>query len=171
VGIVAPQTVVAVALMLVLTHFAFGYPLPFDTANPTAFVTDLSLFVGYIYLSRTLVRLPIAFVISIRGARESHQRHGMNWRDSLFDGFYRGFLDRRRWAVGQLARLDRLALLLMVMGSLTPGLGLFLRTLGGLIGLALMLVVYLMTGTFSFLLDDSRSGEGRLPFLNIRRGG
>ena len=93
-------------------------------------------------------------------------------RESILDGFYRGFLDRRRWAVGQLALLDRVVLLGAAWLAVTPFLGVLLVNLGGLVGIALMLVVYVMGGTFSFLVDDSPDGQGRvpLPFLNIRRG-
>jgi hypothetical protein len=158
--------------MLVLATLAFGYPWPFDFTSPSALITDLALFAGALYLVRTLIRLPIAVALAIRYAAQSRRRRGMSRRESALDGFYRGFLDRRRWTVGQLARLDRIALLSAVWLSLTPAVGLLLVKIGGLIGIALMLVVYLIGGTFSFLVDDTPDGPNRpsFPFLNIRRG-
>jgi hypothetical protein len=166
------RTVVAITLMLVLASLATGYPWPFDTSSPQQFVVDLPLFAGALYLVRTLIRLPIAITLMIRFTIQARHRRGMSRRESVLDGFYRGFLDRRRWAVGQLALLDRLVLLCAVWLSVTPVVGTLLVKIGGLIGVALMLVVYLMGGTFSFLVDDSSDGQNRLslPFLNLRRG-
>ncbi len=167
-SLISSRTLVAVVLILVLANFAPGYALPFDTSSVFAFISDLALFTGYVYFARTLLRLPIALAITIQQARQSRGRRGMGWREGLLDGYYRGFLDRRRWRVGQLARLDRLGLLVIVLLSVRPALGVLLVKVGGLFGLALMLVVYLMTGAYSFLLDDSQDRLS-LPFLNIRR--
>jgi hypothetical protein len=166
------RTIVAITLMLVLATLASGNPWPFDASSPPVLVTDLALFAGALYLVRTLIRLPIALALLIRYAIQSRRRRGMSRRESLLDGFYRGFLDRRRWTVGQLALLDRLGLLCAVWLSVTPVVGTLLVKIGGLIGIALMVVVYLIGGTFSFLVDDSSEGQNRLslPFLNIRRG-
>jgi len=169
--LVSVRTLVAVLLILLLANYGAGYPLPFDTGSIVSFVADVTLFTGYLYLARTLLRLPIAAAITIRQARQSRARRGMSRWESILDGFYRGFLDRRRWTVGQLARLDRLGLLMIVLLSVNPAIGALLVKIGGLIGLALMLVVYLISGAYSFLLDDSPDGTNRvpLPFLNIRR--
>ncbi len=169
---ISPRTLFAIAIIFVLTTLAFRYPLPFAADSPQRFLTDLLLFIGYVYLARTLVRLPIALMLMVRFTLHSRRRRGMGRWESVLDGYYRGFLDHRRWTVGQLALLDRLALLGIVWLSVTPAIGTLLVKIGGLVGLALMLIVYLIGGTFSFLLDDSRDGEGRvsLPFLNIRHG-
>jgi hypothetical protein len=158
--------------MLVLASFATGYRLPFDASSRQQFVVDLAQFAGALYLVRSLVRLPVAIALMIRFTILARRRRGMSRRESLFDGFYRGFLDRRRWTVGQLALLDRLVMLGAVWLSVTPYLGVLLVRIGGLIGIALMLIVYLMGGTFSFLVDDPPDGRERfsLPFLHIRRG-
>lgn len=170
--LISPRTMLAIAVIFALTTLAFGYSLPFAGDSPQQFLTDLLLFIGYIYLARTLVRLPIALLLLVRYALQSRRRRGMGRWESVLDGYYRGFLDRRRWTVGQLALLDRLALLVIVWLSVTPFIGTLLVKIGGLVGLAFMLIVYLMGGTFSFLLDDSPDGQNRLslPFLNIRRG-
>jgi len=172
VTIISARTIAAITLLLVMLNLASGYPLPFRTDSPQQFVVDVALFGGWLYLARTLVRLPIAIALLIRFSRQARQRRGMNRRESILDGFYRGFLDRRRWAVGHLALLDRIALLGAAWLAVTPYLGALVVNLGGLVGIALLLVVYLIGGTFTFLVDDSPDGSNRLtlPFLNIRRG-
>ncbi len=144
--LLSPRAVAAIALMLVLANLAFGYPWPFDASSLSALITDLALFAGALYLVRTLIRLPIAIALMIRYAVQSRRRRGMSRRESVLDGFYRGFLDRRRWTVGQLALLDRLVLLSAVWLSVTPSIGILVIKIGGLIGIALMLVVYLIGG-------------------------
>jgi len=60
--LISPRTLLAIAVIFALTTLAFGYSLPFAGDTPQQFLTDLLLFIGYIYLARTLVRLPIALV-------------------------------------------------------------------------------------------------------------
>jgi hypothetical protein len=159
-----------VMFTLVLGTTALGRALPFATHAPIPFAIDLTLFVGYLYFVGTLFRLPFALVITVRRARHAQQRYGLSRRESLRDGFARGFLDRRRWYVGQLAMLDRFALIAITLWATTPYLGVFLVKRGGLLGILLMLIVYLTTGTFSFLLSDTPDARtAALPFLDIER--
>ena len=74
---ISPRTLITITLILVLTSLAFGYPWPVSTASPQTFITDLALFVGYLYLARTLIRLPIALALMIRYAIQSRRRRGM----------------------------------------------------------------------------------------------
>jgi hypothetical protein len=142
-----------------------GRDLPFDTTAPLPFIISLVLFFGYAYLFRTLARLPFALVITLRRTRHARQHYGLNLRESLRDGFVRGFLDNRRWSAGPLALVDRLAVFAITLLATTPFLGQVLVKLGGALGIGLLLVLYLLRGSFSFLVEDNlreRSG-GNAP--------
>jgi len=167
------RTVFAITLTLTLASAGLGRDLPFDTSSLFTIIASLALFFGYCYLFRTLVRLPFALVITIRRTRYARQHYGLDRRESLRDGFARGFLDNRRWTVGPLALVDRLALFAIVLLATMPFLGLFLVRLGGMVGISLLLILYLFRGTFSFLVDDnlrehSPSSSLSLPFLKNR---
>jgi hypothetical protein len=168
------RTLLAVALTLTLTYAGLGRELPFDTAGLVPFVSSLLLFTGYLYLTRSLVRLPFALVITIRRIRHARSHYGLSGRESLRDGFVRSFLDARRWTVAPLALIDRLALVGLTLLATTPYLGTFLVRFGGLVGIVFMLLLYLLRGKFSFLVEDSLHTDSRwtsaLPFLKTRDG-
>ena len=166
------RTLLAIALTLALTSIGLGRELPFDTSAIVPFAASLFLFVGYLYLTRSLVRLPFALVITFRRSRRAKEQYGLNRRESLRDGFVRGFLDTRRWTVAPLALIDRLAAVGLTILATIPYLGVFLLRIGGLLGITMMLVLYLFRGSFSFLLEDSLQRDTRwtnsLPFLKTR---
>ena len=166
------RTLVAVALALTLASAGLGRDLPLDTVGLMPLVSSLILFTGYLYLTRSLVRLPFALVIAIRRARRASLQYGLNQRESLRDGFVRGFLDTRRWTVAPLASIDRLAVVGFTLLATIPYLGVFLVRFAGLLGIALMLMLYLFRGNFSLLLEDSLQQDTRwtntLPFLKTR---
>ncbi len=162
---------IAIALTLTLTTTGLGRDLPFDTNALIPAALSLIIFAAYLYLCRTLTRLPVAIVITIRRIRYAQQHYGLSRRESLRDGFVRGFLDTRRWTVGPLALIDRLAVIGFTIFATTPFLGAFLVRLGGLFGIALLLIIYLMRGKFALLVDDkldsSASYNPSLPFLKL----
>lgn len=162
-------TLIAIVLTLTLTTLGLGRALPFETGAPVAFVLSLIAFFAYLYLCRTMVRLPVAVVITIRRVRYALQHYGLNRRESLRDGFVRGFLDTRRWTVGPLAMIDRLAVIGFTLLATTPYLGIVLLRLGGLLGIVFLLIIYLIRGHFAFLVNDPRSSpqSSNLPFLNL----
>lgn len=166
------RTLLAILLTLTLAYAGLGRELPLDTSAPLPFAASLMLFVGYLYLTRSLVRLPFALVITFRRARFARRKHGLDRRESLRDGFVRGFLDARRWTVAPLVSIDRLAVVGLTLLATTPYLGLFLLRFGGLLGILLLLMLYLFRGTFSFLVEDSLQTDTRwttsLPFLKTR---
>ncbi len=166
------HTLVAVILTLAFTHLGLGRDLPFDSSNVVALISDVALFAGYVYLMRTLIRLHVAFVITLRRTRYAQDQYKLQGVESLRDGYTRGFLDTRRWTVGSLAVVDRSTVCISVLLATIPGLGLFVVTLGGFIGIALLLVLYLMRGTFSWLvadrLDNPTQSSLQLPFTNRR---
>ena len=166
------RTLVAVILTLAFAHLGLGRELPFDSSNIIALVSDVALFAGYLYLIRTLVRLPVAIVITIRRTRYAQQQYKLRGIESLWDGYTRGFLDTRRWTVGSLAVVDRVTVCVATLVATLPGFGQFVVTLGGFTGIALLLVLYLMRGTFSWLvadrLDSSPQSSLQMPFINRR---
>lgn len=129
------------------------------------------LFAGYLYAMRTVARLPFALFITFRRIRYAQRQYGLTRRESWREGYVRGFMDTRRWTVGPLALVDRLTVFGATLLATTPGLGNVLLALGGLVGLALMLVLYLLRGAFSWLVEDDL-GRGvkqtaNLPFIKL----
>jgi hypothetical protein len=61
-GILDRYTVIIVIIVLALANFAFGLEIPLDTSNATQLVFSLVIFTGYLYLARSLVRLPVAII-------------------------------------------------------------------------------------------------------------
>jgi hypothetical protein len=166
------RTLVAVILTLAFAHLGLGRDIPFDTSNAVTFISDVALFASYLYLIRTLIRLPVAIVITVRRTRYAQQQYKLRGLESLRDGYTRGFLDTRRWTVGSLALVDRVTVCVSALLATIPGLGRFITSLGGLIGIALLLVLYLMRGTFSWLvadrIDSPTQSSMQLPFINRR---
>ena len=166
------RTLVAVILTLAFAHLGLGRDLPFDSSNVVALMSDAALFASYLYLMRTLARLPVAVVITIRRTRYAQHQYKLRGLESLWDGYTRGFLDTRRWTVGSLAVVDRVTVCVSVLLATVPGLGSLVLTLGGFIGIALLLVLYLMRGTFSWLVADRLDSPVltslQLPFINRR---
>ncbi|MEP6984332.1 MAG: hypothetical protein ABI970_01950 [Chloroflexota bacterium] len=166
------RTLVAVILTLAFAHLGLGRDLPFDSSNVVVLVSDIALFTGYLYLMRTLVRLPVAIVITVRRTRYAQTQYKLRGMESLRDGYTRGFLDTRRWTVGPLAVADRTTICIVTLLATIPGLGQLVVTLGGFIGIALLLILYLMRGTFSWLVadrsDSPTQSSLQLPFINRR---
>jgi hypothetical protein len=166
------QTIFAALLTFTLAYFGLGRDLPFDTVGLVPLVSRLILFIGYLYVTRSLLRLPFALVIMIRRARRAVLQYGLNRRESLRDGFVRGFLDTRRWTVAPLVSIDRLAVVGFTLLATIPYLGVFLVRFGGLLGIAVMLILYLFRGSFSFLVEGGLQRDTRwtnsLPFLKTR---
>ncbi len=166
------RTLAAVILTLAFAHLGLGRTLPFDSSNGVELISTLALFAGYLYLMRTLIRLPVAAVITIRRTRYAQRQYKLNSLESLRDGYTRGFMDSRRWTVEPLALVDRVMICIATLLATLPGLGGLLVTLGGFLGIALLLVLYLMRGTFSWLvadrLDSTVQPSLNMPFINRR---
>lgn len=167
------RTLLIILITLTLTTLGLGRDIPFDTTAPAAFVFTLTLFIAYLYFCRTLVRLPVALVITIRRARQAHQKYGLDSRESLRDGLARGFLDTRRWSVSPLSLMDRLSVVGFTLLATIPFLGVFLVRFGGFCGLALLLILYLIRGKFTLLVEDNLDSSAyqaaSLPFINLDR--
>lgn len=166
------HTLAAVILTLAFAHIGLGRVLPFDTTNPITLISQVALFASYLYLMRTLVRLPFALVITVRRTRHAIRQYKLGRMESLRDGYTRGFLDTRRWTVQPLSLIDRITVCCVTLLATIAGLGQFLVTIGGLIGIALLLVLYLMRGTFSWLVADQFTSPlqpaASFPFIRSR---
>lgn len=162
-----------VLLVLVLSDFALGREFPIRTETLRLVVVDGTLLIAYLYLMRSLVRLPIVAVITWRLARQARQQYSLHWRESLSDALLRGVYDRRRWTVGNLAVLDRTALVLLAYLTTLPGGGPALMRGLGILGGFIMIVVYLYTGKFTFIIGEEGDGQqtslGSLPFIDLGR--
>jgi hypothetical protein len=167
------QTAAVVLFTLAFTYAGLGRALPLNITDPVPFAADLLLFLAYVYLMRTLTRLPIALVITVRRARYAQAQYGLSRGDSWRDGLARGLLDTRRWTVGPLAQLDRLAVVGWTLLATTPYLGVFLVKVGGLIGVAALLLIYLLRGSFTWLVEGYPARglvdeRGLPPFIDRR---
>lgn len=72
-GILDPYTVIIVLITLVLMRVLFGYQIPLDTSDTTQLFISLVLFTGYIYATRSLLRLPIALIRAWYMLREQYR--------------------------------------------------------------------------------------------------
>lgn len=166
------RTLTAVVLILAFAHAGLGRELPFDTSSGVTFISQVALFASYLYVMRTLIRLPFAVAITLRRTRYARQQYKLSGIESLRDGYTRGFLDNRRWSVEPLALVDRVMICTATLLVTIPGLGGLLVTLGGFLGMALLLVLYLMRGSFGWLVADQLESPVQssiqLPFINRR---
>ncbi len=164
------QGVVA-ALVMALANGLYGYPPPVNLDTPTQAVLSGLLFVGYLYLIRSLVRLPLAiqgFRVRYRHARKAY---GLERNGALADGFLRGFMDRRRWDRPLYAMIERALFVLAVWWACGP------RNAGiaqglGVLGVLLLVLLYMGSGGYRGLVDDGltpprRRLPGNIP--NLRR--
>lgn len=81
-GILDRYTVLITIIVLALANSAFGLSLPLDTSNATQLILSLVIFTGYLYLARTLVRLPVALFSAIVAVRELHKGPSFYLRSS-----------------------------------------------------------------------------------------
>lgn len=165
------HTLAAVLLIFAFAHLGLGRELPFDTASAITLASQIVFFAAYLYLLRTLVRLPIALVITIRRTRHALRQYQLGRMESLRDGYTRGFLDARRWTVQPLALIDRVTVCVATLLATLPA-GRLLVTFGGILGISLLLVIYLMRGTFGWLVADSINTSlqptASFPFIRTR---
>ena len=165
------RTVVIIGVIIVIVGVGADRRLPVSTDSVDTLVIDSGLFVMALYFWRSAVRLPIALVIFLRRMRYALTTYGMGRREALFEGYTRAFRDRRRWRAGPLAMVDRLALVVIVMLMAGAGADSALVEIGGALGGLLLMLVYIYTGRFAFLLGEAPEGsdpaERRLPYIDL----
>lgn len=166
------HTVVAVLLTFAFAVAGLGRSLPMRTGAFVPFGADVLLFIGYLYLLRSLARLPLAIRITRRQMRKAQVDYGLSRREALRDGLLRGVFDRRRWEVGQLALLDRFMVIAGTLAATTPALGVFLVRVIGLFGVIALLLIYLFGGSFALLVGEAPvrrpARNDALPFIDLR---
>jgi hypothetical protein len=165
------RTAIIVILVLALFGFGAGNDLPIHTDSVNALIIEGGLYIGCLYFWRSLFRLPILLVIFYRRSRYAWVVYKMNRRDGLSDGFIRAFLDRRRWNVGALGQIDRLALIVIVILTTQPHIAVIMTDLGGVLGILMLIFIYIYTGRFAFILGEASEGRGNnaggLPFIDL----
>ncbi len=185
-GIVDRRSVLVVLFILGLSKLLLGYDIPIDTSNfLTAFI-GLLVLTGFIYATRSIMRLaltmcvfiiriPIDFVVGfinrdkkMRGLRGAVLVSIGSLKDSFLLGFFYPSFLQREWKSGEfygrysslniqlgiLGAIDRIFLISIAFSTTVPSLANELRTIG-FWGILVMLFVYVITGTFSFILDDA----------------
>ncbi len=89
-GLLDRRTVITVLFTLVLMQLLFGLQIPVDIKNVVQLFIDLVVLTGYIYLARTIYRIPVAAIVATyttAGAIESFTKDIFNeikktWRDT-----------------------------------------------------------------------------------------
>ncbi len=186
-GIVDRRSVLVVLFILGLSKLLLGYDIPIDTTNfLTAFI-GLLVLTGFIYATRSIMRLaltlcvfiiriPYDFVVGIthrdkkmRGLRGVILITLQSLKESFLLGFFYPSFILKEWKFqefyydryrslkiqfGVLGAIDRIFLIGIAFSTTVPSLALKIRTVG-LWGIFIMLFVYIITGTFSFILDDA----------------
>jgi len=150
-GMVDRRTVAAVLFTLVLAQQVLGLQMPINTTDVRQLFVDLVLFTGFLYACRTLVRLPIV-VSACLADRE--------W-SLLLDGWV-VFAYPRLYSFDRLGGLSRLVLgtvdrAAIVASVLLTGLPAFHTMFAriGQAGLALMVIVYILSSGFTWLARDA----------------
>ena len=187
-GIVDRRSVLVVLFILGLSKLLLGYEIPIDTSNfLTAFI-GLLVLTGFIYATRSIMRLaltlcvfiiriPYDFVVDfinrdnkMRGLRGLIIIFFKALKDSFLLGFYYPSFWLKEWKfgyyyydrryhglniqLGVLGAIDRIFLIGIAFSTTVPSLANELRIVG-FWGILAMLFVYVITGTFSFILDDA----------------
>lgn len=162
---------VAAALVMALANGLYGYPPPVDLGSVQGAAVSVTLFIGYLYLVRSLVRLPLALTGFRTRYRHARQTYGLERNAALADGFLRGFMDRRRWDHRLYAMIERALFVLAVWWACQPGNAGAARGLG-VLGVLLLVLLYMGAGEYRGLVDDGLAPLGRrLPgnIPNLRR--
>lgn len=89
-GLLDRRTVITVLFTLVLMQLLFGLQIPVDIKNVVQLFIDLVVLTGYIYLARTIYRLPVAAIVATyttAGAIESFTKDvfkeiKITWQDT-----------------------------------------------------------------------------------------
>ncbi|MBK9925294.1 MAG: hypothetical protein IPP66_08365 [Anaerolineales bacterium] len=168
-GLVEQRTVIVVLMTATLCHI-LGLTFPLHTDNILLAFIDLIFLTGYIYLVRSIIRFPFAFGAGVWKAAkqdeevlercsESTQRFYLKTKDKYsFAGriivFIMTLIDQSIWK-GYLGFIDRLSLIAITVLVTIPTIGQSLMTIGGSIGVFTMLLIYLIGGTFSFIVEDA----------------
>ena len=171
-GLLDQRTILAVLAAALLGTLLLGGNFPIDAASIFTVFRDLMLLTGYLYITRSILRFPFALFMGIAAAikgREYFYRSKMG--QYLLNGLYSshmsflsdakrlwafvaGVVDQNSWR-GFLGFIDRLMLIVLAVIPVLPNIGRDMMILFGCFGLGLMLIVYVVGGSFSFIVDDA----------------
>lgn len=130
-GIIERRTIIVVLFSIVLASIILGLPLPIRITNAQSLFIDLVLLTGYIYFMRSLLRLPIAFCVSLVAAIPlqigNFTRHPRRWIDHI-----------------EFKPINPLKKNLIILISWSA------VVIGALVGIIWALLVYVPWGTFRF---------------------
>ncbi|MHA1558442.1 MAG: hypothetical protein ACTSXG_01350 [Alphaproteobacteria bacterium] len=87
-GVLDPYTIIIALITLVLSQILFGNEIPLDTSNAIQLFVSLAIFTGYLYLARSLFRLPVA---AIRAWIITFEENHIEYITPRWHGF-KGFL-------------------------------------------------------------------------------
>lgn len=171
-GLVEQRTVIVVLMTAALCHI-LGLNFPLHTDNILLAFIDLVFLTGYLYIGRSIIRFPFAFSIGMKRAIKKEyevlekydDEHGYspfyvrNRKGEIRDSrriftFLTTLIDQDIWK-GYLGFIDRLILIAITVLVTLPTIGQSLMTLGGSVGIATMILVYLVSGSFSFIVEDA----------------
>lgn len=79
-GILDRYTVSIAIITLALCSLVVGLPIPFDTSNAIQLIFSLVFFTGYLYITRSLLRLPVAIVRAVIVVDELSGNVGPSYR-------------------------------------------------------------------------------------------
>lgn len=174
-GLVDQRTVVVVLVTALVSHLLLGFPFPIDTQSVLSLFIDLFLLTGYLYIVRTLIRLPFAVGIGFKGALLKDRYDFLSYKEHLSESiekiertigwklyeqtsrlwhFSIAFSDQNNWK-GILGFIDRIGLILTTLLITYPPNGTLIMRSIGLIGLLAMLLIYVIGGSFSLLVEDA----------------
>jgi hypothetical protein len=160
-----------VLLVMVLANGLYGISLPLDLSSVSGFVVSTVVFIAYVWMMRTLFRLPFALRWGWVRYRHARDNYDLEKYGALLEGYYHGFRDIRRWEGRLLSVLDRTVFVMIVWYACQPGIGRTIATGIGFLGVLVLVLLYMTTGSFALLLEDPFASGGRSfgNFPNLRR--
>lgn len=169
-GLVEQRSVIVVLMTATLCHL-LGLNFPLHTDNIMRAFVDLVFLTGYLYIGRSIVRFPIVFCIGIWNAIKKNYEILERYQNDSRTAFYvkiknqwvdlrrvyvflASLVDQNKWK-GFLGFIDRAILIVITVLVTLPKSGQNLMIIGGGIGIASMLLIYLIGGSFSFIVEDA----------------
>jgi hypothetical protein len=182
-GLADRRSVMVVLFTFLLSNLVFGYSLPIDTTDIVALFANLVVLTGFLLAARTLSRIVLASAYTIlrtpfdlyesasheygsRSVKDSQRSLWQVLREGLSESFTNGILvplfDKQDWNWGRYPRavfgilgmMDRLLLIGVAFAATLPTLIPIRQTIG-LTGIVLLLLTYVITGRFTFVLKDA----------------
>ncbi len=182
-GLADKRSVLAVLFTAVFSLVVFRNPIPIDSSNALTLLFGLTILTGFIYFARSLIRLVIALILGfvffllsfysilIKGSDSDKEwlRNTPNIFRSAVSDFLYGVLSplflQRDWDLRTSVRIgarhlvvigiiDRISLITIVYLATLPASAPYRDPLG-LVGVAVLIIIYALTGRFTFILQDA----------------